>query len=85
MTVTPQDLIVLKDSPFELSCKVAAHPRYKAIQWKQGEGAGEVVLTDSEVLRVEPGLSTDGALYTCSVENDLGSGSNQARVTVQCE
>ena len=79
--VTPQNLIVMRNTPFNLTCAESSNPARTSLVWKSGSSE---IASQVTVHSVGSGISED-TTYTCDVRSSLGSGEGSTRVTVHCK
>lgn len=78
--ITPKDQIVLRNTPFSLSCNASANPAWTSIKWYRDD----VEISTSQELTEQTGIRTD-SLYKCVVTNIRGDSDATTPVIVHCE
>ena len=96
VTISPDNLTVVQGQQGELECLVTSNPANVSVSWFQHQQEldidGEkysVSQSDSgsHLLLISNSTSSHSGDFSCSAENDLGTGSseNLARIDVLCE
>lgn len=87
MVSEPRDVSTVSGQNVQFECRVGGDPQPR-ILWRRDDGkmpVGRAHILEDKSLRVEQTVPDDEGIYICDAENDVGTVSARASLTVHCE